>query len=108
MFLNLRLLMKKPLMNWYAKLKDSIDFEKLIADTNYALTEHFTLTGYAPYRFEVVCASHRNLKTKLTAVKNIDANRVPLVFVFAKNEEDTAKNAAAIKTVLAEQEHSRR
>lgn len=89
------------------KLKDSIDFEKLIADTNYALTEHFTLTGYAPYRFEVVCASHRNLKTKLTAVKNIDANRVPLVFVFAKNEEDTAKNAAAIKTVLAEQEHSR-
>jgi len=86
------------------QLRSIINFEKLIDDQNYAVTEHFTLTGYAFYRFEVICASHRNLRKKLTEVEvnNIETNKVLLVFVFAKNEEDSAKNASAIKAALSE------
>ncbi|MDH7578823.1 MAG: hypothetical protein QHH75_13650 [Bacillota bacterium] len=86
------------------KLKGILSFEKLIVDSNYSIAENFVLTGYALSRFEVICASHRDLKTKLAGVKNIDSNKVPLVFMFAKNEEDSVKNYAAIQTALAEQQ----
>ena len=85
-------------------LRNSLLFEKLISDTNYAIAGNFTLTGYAAARFEVLCASHRDLKIKLAGVKSLDSNRVPLVFMFAKNEEDSVKNYTAIQTALSEQQ----
>ena len=85
-------------------LRSSLSFEKLISDTNYAIAGNFALTGYALSRFEVICATHRDLKIKLAGVKNLDLNRVPLVFMFAKNEEDSVKNYSAIQTALSEQQ----
>jgi hypothetical protein len=86
------------------KLRSSLSFEKLIVESNYAITENFAFTSYALPRFEVICATHRDLKTKLERVKNLDSNRVPLVFMFAKDEEDSVKNYSVIRTALAEQQ----
>ncbi|MDI6781224.1 MAG: hypothetical protein QME49_03845, partial [bacterium] len=85
-------------------LKNSLSFEKLISDENYAIAGNFALTGYAGSRFKTVCATHKDLKTKLAGEKNLDSNIVPLVFMFAKNEEDSAKNDLAIQTALSEQQ----
>jgi len=95
---------EKRIKEFENKLRSSLSFEKLIVEPNYAITENFAFTSYALPRFEVICATHRDLKTKLERVKNLDSNRVPLVFMFAKDEEDSVKNYSVIQTALAEQQ----
>jgi len=85
-------------------LRNRLSFEKLISDETYAIAGNFALTGYASSRFKVVCATQRDLKIKLTGRKNLDSNTVPLVFMFAKTEEDSVKNYSAIQTALSEQQ----
>jgi hypothetical protein len=85
-------------------LRNSLSFERLISDENYAIDGNFAPTGYARLRFKTVCATHKDLKIRLAMLKNLDSNIVPLVFMFAKTEEDSAKNYAAIQTALTEEQ----
>jgi hypothetical protein len=86
-------------------LRNSLSFERLISDENYAIDGNFAPTGgYASLRFKTVCVTHKDLKIKLAELNNLDLNIVPLVFMFAKTEEDSAKNYATIQTVLSEQQ----
>ncbi len=87
-----------------AGIRSTLSFEKLIDSPNYAVTGNFALTGYALARFEIICATHRDLKLKLGGLKNLDSNKVPLIFIFAKNEEDSVKNYSAIQTAFSEQQ----
>jgi len=75
-------------------------FEKIILNPEYNLTGNFTFTGYAALRFEVKCATHVDLKMRLNEVRNLSQNKVPLIFVFAKTEEDAARNFTAIKNAI--------
>lgn len=79
-------------------------FEKLIDNPEYDLAGNFTLSGYAAQRFEVKCCTYRNLKSRMNELNNLDTNKIPLIFLFSKTEEDTAKNQQAIETAIAEQE----
>ncbi len=85
-------------------LGNRLSFENLISDENYAIAKNFSLTGYACSRFKTVCATHRNLKTELAKIKDLDSNMVPLVFMFAKTEEDSGINYSAIQSTLTEQQ----
>lgn len=85
-------------------LRNTLSFERLISDTSYSIAGNFTPTGYAEIRFEVLCATHRDLKNRLAKVNKLDSNKVPLVFMFAKNEEDSVKNYSLIQTALLEQQ----
>lgn len=84
------------------QLRISRSFENIISDSNFALTEHFALTGYECNRFKILCATHRNIGERLNSVGSEVRNIVPIIFLYAKNEEDTMKNKIAIKNVLKE------
>lgn len=79
-------------------------FEKLIDNPEYDLASSFTLSGYAAQRFEVRCCTHRNLRSKMKEFIYLDANKIPLVFLFSKTEEDAVKNQQAIEATIVEQE----
>jgi hypothetical protein len=78
------------------------DFEKLISNQDFQLLSNFTFTGYGASRFEIMSATHRDLKSKLSSIKTMDKYKLPLVFLFAKNEGDMSKNQDAIKEALHE------
>ena len=76
-------------------------FEKIISNPEYNITKNFAFTsGYAALRFEIKCATHLDLKMRLNEVRNLSQNKVPLIFVFAKTEEDAARNFTAIQTAI--------
>jgi len=81
-------------------------FEKVIEDSNYNICGSFNLSGYLAARFtddgKLICATHRSLKSKIEGIRNISANKIPLVFMLAKNDEDAFKNREAIRKYLAE------
>lgn len=84
------------------QLRISRSFENIISDSNFALTEYFALTGYECNRFKILCATHRSIDERLNSVRSEERNIVPIIFVYAKNEEDIIKNNIAIKNVLKE------
>ncbi|KJU83051.1 hypothetical protein MBAV_004751 [Candidatus Magnetobacterium bavaricum] len=73
-------------------------FEKIITD--YDVHRHFTLSGYAKARFTITCATHLDIKKKLS--NSHLANKIYLVFMFAKNEEDSLKSDEIIIKQLQE------
>jgi len=79
-------------------------FEKIISNLDYNLTGNFSLTGYAALRFEVKCATYIDLRKRLYEVRNLPQNKIPLIFVFAKNEEYISRNFKAIQNSLNETE----
>ena len=79
-------------------------FEMIISNLDYNLTGNFLLTGYAASRFEVKCATYKDLRKRLNEVRNIPQNKIPLIFVFAKNEEYVSRNYTAIQNSLNETE----
>ena len=85
-------------------LRNNLSFERLISNEDYAIDGNFAPTGYASLRFKTVCVTHKDLKIRLAELKNLDSNIVPLVFMFAKTEEDSVKNYATIQTALVEQQ----
>ena len=82
------------------QLRVNKPFESIISDSNFALTEHFALTGYECNRFKILCATHRSIGERLNSVRSEERNIVPIIFVYAKNEEDIIKNGIAIKSAL--------
>lgn len=93
---------EETLIKLERQLRSEKSFEKIISDSNNSLDEYFTLTGYAVNRFQILYASHKNLKERLASVRNIDKNKIPLIFMYAKNEEDVEKNNIIIKEVITE------
>ncbi|NMB95867.1 MAG: hypothetical protein GYA02_04535, partial [Clostridiaceae bacterium] len=83
-------------------LLNNTRFEKLISDQNYNIIERFKLSGFASLRFEVICATHNDVRRKLESLKNLPLYKIPLVFLFAKTEEDIVKNNLVIKKILKE------
>lgn len=79
-------------------------FEKIISNVTYNLPGNFALTGYAAQRFEVKCCTNKDLKAILNSMRVIDENKVPLIFMFAKTEEDSVNNYKAIQTAVSEYE----
>ncbi|KJU85633.1 hypothetical protein MBAV_002176 [Candidatus Magnetobacterium bavaricum] len=75
-------------------------FEKIITD--YEVHRHFALSGYAKARFTITCATHVDIKKKLQDFKLL--NKIHLVFMFAKSEEDSLKNHDIIIKQLQEYE----
>lgn len=90
----------------YNKLKEDIlnstTFEKLITDQNYNISDHFKLSGFASTRFETICSTHKDIKRRLESTRDWPINKIPLVFLYAKTEEDSIKNGAAIDKMLKE------
>ncbi len=83
-------------------IRKEFTFKKLISNAELNVAGNFSLTGYAALRFEIICATHEDLKIKLATTKNFGANKIPLVFMFARTEADSVKNYAAIQTALSE------
>ena len=77
-------------------------FEMIISNPDYNLTGNFSFIGYAALRFEVKCATYKNLRKRLNEVRNLPQNKIPLIFVFAKNEEYISCNFTAIQNSLNE------
>ena len=77
-------------------------FEMIISNLDYNITDNFSLTGYAASRFEVKCATYKDLRKRLNEVRNLPQNKIPLIFVFAKNEEYVSRNFTAIQNSLNE------
>jgi len=83
-------------------LLNSIKFEKLVSDQNYNIAGHFKLSGFANTRFEVIYSTHIDVRRKLADIESLPLNKVPLVFLFAKTEEDSVKNNSIIDRILKE------
>jgi hypothetical protein len=77
-------------------------FEKLITNPEYGLLSAFSLAGYYPLRFESICATHKDFKMKTANLRTLDTNKIPLVYMFAKTDEDKVKNREVINNILAE------
>ena len=80
----------------------AFSFEKIISNPEYDLLNAFSLKGYYPLRFESICATHKDLKIKTVSLKALDINKIPLIFMFAKTDEDKVKNRESINNMLAE------
>lgn len=94
---------EERLKNFENDVRNNFSFDKLIVSDVYNITANFKLSGYASQRFEILSATHRNLKKILNDNRNLDSYKIPLVFIFARNEEDSAKNSASIQAVLKDQ-----
>lgn len=77
-------------------------FEKIISNPEYGLLNEFSQTGYFSLRFEMICLSHKDYKIKTSNSHTLDDNKIPLLFMFAKNDEDSAKNKELISKVMIE------
>lgn len=92
----------------YKQIKEDIlnntRFEKLVSDQNYNIADRFKLSGFASTRFEVICSTHMDVRRKLESIKDLPLYKVPLVFLFAKTEEDSVKNNLVINKILKEYE----
>lgn len=90
----------------YHELEETVrreqSFEKIISNLDYNLTGNFSFTGYAALRFEVKCATYKDLRRRLNEVSNLPQNKIPIIFVFAKNEEYVSHNLTAIQNSLNE------
>ena len=83
-----------------ASAKANFTFEKIVTNPEYQLTSSFSPSGYAPLRFDYICATHKDLRTKTAKINSIEPNIIPLIFMFAKTEEDKVKNREALNNLL--------
>lgn len=92
----------------YAKIESQVryddSFEKMIANSEYDCIGNFQYNGYAKLRFVPLAATHRNIKNRMNEVRKISPNQVPIIYVFAKNQEDVVLNVSAIDAILREAE----
>jgi hypothetical protein len=78
-----------------------ISFEKIIQDSVYAVSDQFSLTGYLQLRYAVIVITPSDVSTKLRDIKNLEANQIPLVVMFAKDENDRTKAKLAIDRIYS-------
>lgn len=73
------------------RIKPMLSFEKIIDNPEYKINEKFELSGYAKVRFDILCATATDFRKKIEKIKEIPDNKVPIMFLYAKTEEDSYK-----------------
>lgn len=79
-----------------------ISFEKLLVNPDYGLYERFIPNDFLKYRYTIAPITPNDYKNAAIRLMQEKTNKIPLFFLFAKNEEDKAKVNSVIEKIYAE------
>lgn len=79
--------------------KKNITFEKLVADSNYKISDKFMPDGYLKWRMKVVNVTPVNAVVAAGKVEKTE-NQIPTFFVFAKNEAEQGRVKEAVAAIF--------
>jgi hypothetical protein len=79
----------------------AISFEKLINNTEYSIFERYIPSGFLKARFELVAVTPNDYKSPVDRAMsaNVPHSKIPLIYIFAKNEADKVKVNSVIEKI---------
>lgn len=80
----------------------STSFENLLIDSEFGVYERFTLNDYLKYRYVIEPITPNSYKNAIKTLMQEKVNKIPLFFIFARNEMDKAKVNSVIEKIYAE------
>ena len=82
-------------------VKKDIPFEKIVTDTNYSIYDNFIPKEHLQYRYELYCVTTQNYKDYIDRANALKPNKIPLFFLFAKNEMEQGKVKDSVQKIFA-------
>ncbi len=83
-------------------IEKTISFEKLIASSEYGIYERFAPNNFLKHRYIIESITPNDYKNTVIRLAQLKENKIPLFFLFAKNEEDQAKVNTVIDKIYGE------
>lgn len=78
-----------------------IPFEKILADPTYAVYDQFKPDGYLTSRCEIYAVTPKEYQNADNAALTLKPSKIPVLFMFAKNETDRSKVKPIVEKILA-------
>lgn len=77
-----------------------IPFEKILAEPMYAICDQFLPDGYLKPRCEVYLVTPKDYQNAERSALSLKANKIPVLFMFSKDETDRSKVKPIIEKIL--------
>ena len=91
---------KDRLVKMEEDVRKVFPFEKLISDTGYNITKPFVPADYLQYRCRIIPVTPSNARSEADNI-TIEANQIPMFYLFAKNEAEQGKVGDTIRTLYS-------
>lgn len=86
--------------NLRKEISQQITFEKILTDPTYNVLDQFKLDGYLPSRYDGFTITPKEYQTAEKAIPTLKPSKVPLFYLFAKDETDQARVKPIIEKIL--------
>lgn len=81
-------------------LRKQLTFEKILTDETYSIYERFLPTDYLKFRYSIYPITPNDYKNTLEKVLLENVNKIPMLFMFVKNEIDQSKVKSTIDRII--------
>ncbi len=83
------------------ELKKQLPFEKILEDTTYSIYERFLPNDYLKYRYVIKSITPSDYKSSLEKLMVEKPNKIPMLYLFAKNESEQSKIKLVLEKIYA-------